>query len=983
MVKKQHSADLLVSEETIDPVARGQKSVLSLAVAAAVSGAVAMPVTAVAQEEGDEYIEEIVTVGIRTSILDSVNAKRLGDSVSDVVDAGILGYLPDVSIADALGRLPGVTTIRDSGQSSQLNIRGMNGDFIQTTLNGREQASTAGYSEGTRWNSFDQYPAELITQAAVYKSPKASQLEGGVAGIVDLKTVDPLAAPKQHNFALNARLSYNDAAEDFGGDANGGRLNLGYQGKFLDDTLGLAAGVSYLDQPNAFIFSRNGADSQLGFAADRDLNGDGTDDPRSRAFQWQAGTGSEERVGFLTSLVWEPNDWFRGQVDYFHTNFDRGDTRQGVTVGGLAEDGSITSANVSNATVANGLVTGATISAANAATADQAHPWFEARTEDQSTDADADTYGINLEFYPTDTTTIIFDAYRSEGTKTRKDRIVSMHAYEFSTEPGTNEDLYREVQGQTFTYQLNGRDIPNASFGGVDFTDPTQMRLSRYEEYPHTYTDELDAFKLDLQQDVDWGFISGVEAGVRITSRDFGADRGTFLYGSRSGQFRTSSTDPDNPDGWCEDNTTSPTLECRPQSVDGFVEVLSLAGVPDHFVITDLDGLANSIFGAADNRGIKLHSRDWTFIESNVVSEETEAAYLMFNMDFNLGNVPVRGNVGVRYVRTDVKSNGLQNVGAGNGTPITDGVGVTQDNLDFVSYGPEYSDTLPSLNLAFELTENDILRFAAARVMGRPPVGQLKGGAGSWFDGPGNNRYNVWTNGSPYLDPFRADQLDLSYEHYFDNGGAVSAAVFWKDIESLVEGPTQFPPGTVDFEEDLGIQLPPGAVEGVYQTFLNNDKGGYIRGFELAGTYTFDMLPGIWGGLGATASYSFTESETEVGGGALYAGQNLPLPGLSENVWSATLFWDVGGFSAHVITRYRDDFIQNLPIPGANSPVRAQSYQTVDAQASYLFDNGISLVLSAMNLTDEPNIIEYGVDGAFGEYKTFGRQVYFGLNYNY
>ena len=78
---------------------------------------------------------------------------------SDGVRRGALGALPDQSIADALGGVPGVTTIRDSGQSSQLNIRGMNGDFIQTTMNGREQASTAGYSEATRWMSFDQFPA--------------------------------------------------------------------------------------------------------------------------------------------------------------------------------------------------------------------------------------------------------------------------------------------------------------------------------------------------------------------------------------------------------------------------------------------------------------------------------------------------------------------------------------------------------------------------------------------------------------------------------------------------------------------------------------------------------------------------------------------------------------------------------------------------------------------------------------------------------
>jgi phosphoribosylformimino-5-aminoimidazole carboxamide ribotide isomerase len=146
-----------------------RRTAVSLAVAAALPGGV------MAQDA--EPIEEIVVTGIASSILNSVDSKRAADTVSDVIDAGILGVLPDQSIADALGRAPGVTTVRDSGQSAQLNIRGMNGDFIQTTLNGREQASTSGYTESTRWMSFDQYPAELISQAAVYKSPKASHIE--------------------------------------------------------------------------------------------------------------------------------------------------------------------------------------------------------------------------------------------------------------------------------------------------------------------------------------------------------------------------------------------------------------------------------------------------------------------------------------------------------------------------------------------------------------------------------------------------------------------------------------------------------------------------------------------------------------------------------------------------------------------------------------------------------------------------------------
>ena len=930
-----------------------RRTAVSLAVAAT------LPYAALAQD--NEVIEEIVTVGLRSSILNGVDAKRNADTVADVIDAGPLGALPDQSIADALGRAPGVTTIRDSGQSSQLNIRGMNGDFIQTTLNGREQASTAGFSEATRWMAFDQYPAELITQAAVYKSPKASQIEGGVAGTVELKTADPLQASQPHTLAINARLSYNDAADGYGGDESGARISGSYSGKFLEDKLGFAVGYSFLDQPNAFVFSRAGADNQLGYGT-RTIDGVEAEIPR--AFQWQAGRGSDERDGMLATIVYEPTDRIRAQVDYFRSEFDRGDERQGITVGGIDEDEA--NSIITGATVTNGLVTGATISAGDPNLTNQSHPWFEARTEDQTTSATSDTIGLNLEFALTDTSTLSFDVMRSEGTKTREDRIASLHPYEFA-----GDGSFQEDSDASFTYQLNGDGIATGMFNGFDFTDPDQIRLSRYERYPHEYTDDIEAFKVDFKQDVEWGPVSSFEVGVRVSDRTFGAERGTFLYGSRSGQGS----------GWCEDDTSA-LGACAPQSIAGFVETQSLDGVPDHFVITDLNGLSASIFGAGNDGGVKLFSRDWTFIESNDINEETEAVYLMANLDFELGDVPVRGNVGVRYVRTDVKTIGLQNVGAGNGTPITDGVGVTQDNLAQVSYGPEYTDTLPSLNLAFEFTDNDVLRFAAAKVMGRPPVGQMKGGAGSWngADVPGQGiEYNVWTNGTPYLDPFRADQVDLSYEHYFDDGGAVTAAVFFKDIESLVEGPTQF----TDLDpDDIGIIVPPGQFLNIFQTYLNNDNGGYIRGVELAGTKTFDRLPGAWAGLGATASYSYTESETKVSGGSFFD-RDLPLPGLSENVWSATLFYDLEQFSAHVNIRYRDEFVQNLAIPGANSPVLAQAYTTVDAQMSYAFDNGFSVVFSANNLTDEENVIEYGVDNAFGEFKQFGRQFYFGMNYQY
>ena len=386
-------------------------------------------------QQAAEQIEEVTVTGYRATLLNSIETKRQSDVVADVVDASAVGSLPQVSIADALGRIPGVTTVRDSGQSAQLNIRGMNGDFIQTTLNGREQATTSSYTESLRWMSFDQYPAELISQAAVYKSPKASHIEGGVAAVVELKTVNPLEAAKEHNFNAGVRLSKNSDAT---GDDQGERYSLSYQGKFLDDTLGVALGYSSLKQPNNFEGSRAAADGQIGYAS---ANSD-----FARAYQFQTGYGDDQRDAFMLTTVFQPNDVFKAQLDYFKSEFESEDQRHGVTVGGL-----------SNATATNGV-----ISIGDPKTTGDSSPWIEARTEDQSTNADSDSLGLNLEFNLTDTTKLTLDYTNSKGDKTRKDRLVSMHAYQFGTATGNLDGAsvtgttWEELAGQTISITENG-----------------------------------------------------------------------------------------------------------------------------------------------------------------------------------------------------------------------------------------------------------------------------------------------------------------------------------------------------------------------------------------------------------------------------------------------------------------------------------------------------------------------------------------------
>ncbi|MFC0676229.1 TonB-dependent receptor plug domain-containing protein, partial [Brachybacterium hainanense] len=151
--------------------------------------------------EEEAEIEVIQVRGFAQSLFRSLDTKRFGDVVSETISADDLGALPDVSIADALTRLPGISAVRTGGQAAEINIRGMSGGFVFSTLNGREQVSTS----GKRNIEFDQYPSELINSAAVYKSPKASLIEGGVAGTVELQTASVLSNQQQHTFTANLR----------------------------------------------------------------------------------------------------------------------------------------------------------------------------------------------------------------------------------------------------------------------------------------------------------------------------------------------------------------------------------------------------------------------------------------------------------------------------------------------------------------------------------------------------------------------------------------------------------------------------------------------------------------------------------------------------------------------------------------------------------------------------------------------------------
>lgn len=897
----------------------------------------------------DELLEEVVVKGFRVSVASSVEEKRDADTIVEAISADELGILPDTSIGDALARLPGVTLLRAGGQAGKINIRGLTGDFVQTTLNGREQTATS----GSRQVEFDQYPSDLISGAKVYKSPKASLIEGGVAGTVEMQTASPLDNAEAHKFNVNLRGSYNDRADEaVGADDYGYRFSAAYQGKFADDTVGVALGYSRMTAPYV-----NTQFAGFAYTDSWDVNNDGQDNSVSDGFEMQQRGGEEIRDGYAATIQWEPSENFTLKGDVFYTTFDSEAFARGFRVRALA-NGELTNLAIQP----NGAITGATIT-----------PWpdndyFAVQTtnDDESRYRESISGGINAEWRD-GPWTVALDISRSEADQTFTNSVTWSMPFE-----DMSAATLMPERDLSVNYLLHGQDVPDVSYSNAsDYTNLNKMGLAKVGVYPYENTDVLDAFKADIQYDIsDSSLFSSFEFGVRYSERTYSADRSVFEYGNDFGL--NSSATPDQPALGLNDSTAS---------VVNFAS--EFANFPSFLMVDAMAVLAEH---GITPTPIKDWNHDWTLIQSGEVYEDVLAGYIQANINTELMGKVLTGNVGVRIVETDQSSSGLQQLqGAelGTGPDVVDGKGVVSNDYLPVVRGKKFTDYLPSINLNYHLTENDYLRFGAAKVMGRVPLQKLKSGGGSWVS---DGKFNMWGNTSPFLDPFYATQYDLSYEHYFDDtSGNVFAALFYKDIESFIEDSTIY---NYPFA-DNGILVPTDPTtgepfaDGEYQTAVNNDKGGYIRGVELGYNQTFDFLPGALSGLGFTGSYSYTESEVEntISSGAV--GWEATLPGLAPNVFTGTLFYDYEGFSTRLSVNYRDAFVNEEVMAENPLNVYYAEETTLNYQASYSFDSGLSVNFQISNLTDEPSLTYFGESAQTGNVNYYGRQIFAGVNYSF
>jgi TonB-dependent receptor len=558
-------------------------------------------------------MEDVVVTGIANSLAQALDEKRRATNVIDVVRAEDIGKFPAQNIAEALQRVPGVSIVRDRGEGVFVRVRGLGPSFDIVTLNGRTAAVNENVRDGGttgRQFRFDTFASELVSAVEVIKSPKASLDEGGIAGIVNMRTFRPLDF-KQPTVTLSATGSYSQLA-DKGVDP---RLSGLAAWQNQAETLGVLASAVY-DERSV----RQDRIIQVGWTEGRiDANGDGALDPGAILIPSSARPTLEQehrkRLGLTGALQWKPNDnfqlnvdalWSRLRIDYdemtYSADFQNTTARAIVPGSAVIEDGVLTHATVQTNT--------------------------QIGREVSSLDYQSLILGGNAAW--------------TNGPWTVATDLTYSRAYSNTPTPITRSRLLGPVGLVTFDYAKAGDRLPNLDFA-ADLNNPGLLPGRRIEYRTNDSLDHEQAAKLDVERTIGDTGITNLRFGAKIQSRGRDYDRRdlTLLNGIVGVKFPISFFNPFPVKGFLD-------------SMDGTIPRAWLQPRPDMFLGASTD--LQQQLAAPLSRGDLRNSYE--------IKERIAAGYGMADFEFPVGGVTLRGDVGLRYAQTRQTSDGYLDNGS-------------------------------------------------------------------------------------------------------------------------------------------------------------------------------------------------------------------------------------------------------------------------------------------------------------------------------
>lgn len=997
--------------------------------------------------EVDEADVEIIEVsGFRGALEQSLFTKRAADSVVDAISASDMELLPALDLGEALQSLPGIQLNRDSGsRDGEISLRGLPGSFVQTTAGGQSIA-TPSRSAGAAGaaNPFGAFEAGIFDGVNVIKSPTADLQAGGIAGIVDLKFQRALSK-KDGFLKVDLGTRYEDLSDEF-------NTTYRFQGvkHFMDGRLGIAikaAGseqnyrrdtVNFSQYTDLVTFNQETGE-QTGVrpviseeAIDAYRAQHGLEDNSQIRVISRAGQAAEVRNGDRHSgavnIEFKATDNLKLGLDYIYTKrtLDQSNLEDSQFLLRRQADNAQQQVTLLGAPSASGFagpgepqtytVGHASITNVN---------WQPANRLFQFTE---DAKGLFL-----------YGDYVKEDWKIDA-KFSKSESENFFINEGL--DVRHLVDGARQRYNPTGVDIEintgNGDLGQalINVLDPSALNSFSYDGnwrapsisqfnsgldravnddrrvdfYVNGRVDnpirEMDSGELNILRYTDLGFkdvfrLDSVKGGYRYQTEElinndlrigagginvdalnaenlfggaklFVESQGEFFNGNFPGAFG-----PDT--GWLTINSES----LRPLLQEGILDRLPDAQLasPTGWAIREAGG------------------RNQFYARNFSTTQDIDAAYIMGNFSGNLGRVFYSGNLGLRRIETNNEF-----VGA-----FVDADNVLQTRTSANSY----THNLPSWNIKFELTDDVILRMAGYEALVRP---NLRSQNPTTIITPSENDDGDVTGvrvdlPSSDVEPYTADNFDVSLEWYNREGSAISIGFFEKEITGLFG---REPICGDDIPSDIseGLFGPTGLVEGsgtgglecrelspftdsqgnvnedgrriTVNRSINTDGSIKVSGYEVAVQQKLDFLPYPWNGFGGVVNYTKINTDESDDGTTLLR--------VSPESYNIVGYWENDGISIRLSYNWRDaqQLSQNIILDGTNSAFLGTDarFETsrgrLDMAVNYRYNSNLRFDFRAFNLTEDQGY-EYigGNEDAVNRIRYAGRTYSFNVGYTF
>lgn len=965
----------------------------------AMAGAAFAQDAAPAAEPAGDDSQVVVVKGFRGSLQSALAIKKRSAGTVDAIVGEDIGKFPDSNLAESMQRIPGVTLSRgDGGEGRNVSVRGLSAQFTRVRVNGLEGASQTGssdiYGAGNSGRSFDfsAFPTEIFSSLSARKTASADIEEGSLGATVDLRAPRPFDFRQKTLFSVTARGVYNEISKSVDP-----RVSMVTGWKSEDGTFGVVGSLSYADRnlrevgysavdilssntnglngnpfctpigvtpesPSSTTHAAHGASStncstnnpRTGTVAawNKIINLRRADAPTvagSGAFlpripRYVNSEQDSQRFGGTLSLQWKTDDT-NIAVDYIYSQFEverRDNYIAGLSFARSASNLGQPMVSVkdiefdSNGSLVYGLFDG-----------------VDLRSE-----------GLVDQF------TTTYNQVNVAVTHKFNDKF-EVSGY-FGTSKSVRDDPMRLqtfldiIDADNFSIDFRGGETtPQINFG-VDVSNPANWSYApsvTQGTAPLNWTTVYGGFSLQGKPANN----TTTNDTVNLDAKWHATDELTLKAGvqSRVIDFQSYNLSPTPATSAFKPLPAGTTVASISRTIDGLDDLWG-QGAPGSWVAID---------SAKWREAVNFDSFTYCGVECGAaksqIKETTRSAYLMAEFDTERLGLPVRGDVGFRYYKTDQLAVGHIAVAAPAGSQYAQ---MGKRNVVERSY----DDILPSANVVVEITPNLLARVSAAKVMSRPELGNLIPSSGITATTRTGNVNN------PFLDPIKAKTFDAGLEWYYRPGSVVSIGYFYKDIESYIQRVTEQVPyrslGLPDSLLDNTNTLP---TEIFTVGRFQNTPGGPLKGFEANVQAELDFLPGFWSHFGVLANYTHVESEIDYVLSAT-ATTTADLIGLSRDSASGTVYWENDTFSVRTTANYRSKYIRGIPASAGSNLQGNDDTLYVDLSASWNLSDRLKLILEAQNLTDEQNrlFIDSVREDTLFELRN-GRTITFGVNYKY